>query len=70
MKAKTYAVLVGNIGLIPAKNLIEARMIYGTYKRQSIEGVGRAAGEPVTIFEDGEPLPQYDYQPPQSDFEG
>ena len=50
-----YQVIVGNIGQVyDGNNPIEARKVYGEYKRQSIDNYGRAAGESVTIFDNGE----------------
>jgi hypothetical protein len=58
-----YQVIVGNIGLVhESNNLITARGAYGEYKRQSQSNYGRAAGEAVTLFKDGEP--HVEYNPP------
>lgn len=48
---KNYEVVVGNIGTVHTGL---ANKWCGEYKRQSDSGVGRAAGEPVTLFVDGE----------------
>lgn len=51
-----YEVVVGNIGRVcETTSPIEARRVYGIYKKQSQSEVGRAGGEDVTIFKDGEP---------------
>jgi hypothetical protein len=51
-----YEVCVGNIGRVyEGENPIEARRIYGKYRSQSESGLGRAGGEDVTLFKDGEP---------------
>lgn len=50
-----YEVIVGNIGQVYEGNKpIDARKVYGIYKRKSLSGDGRAAGEPVTVLKDGE----------------
>lgn len=55
-----YQVIVGNIGIVhEGINPIEARGVYGDYKRQSQSNYGRAAGETVTILKDGEPCVEY-----------
>lgn len=56
MKRETvFEVVVGNIGTVYRGPLLkEALMAFGEYSRQSREGYGRASGEPVTLFKDGE----------------
>jgi hypothetical protein len=55
-----YEVIVGNIGLVyTGSNGFTANVVYGTYKRQSKEGRGRAAGEDVTALRDGEIFHEY-----------
>lgn len=55
-----YEVVVGNIGTTySGDTLKDALVTYKEYKSQSEQNYGRAAGEPVTLFKDGEPL--YDY---------
>jgi len=50
-----YEVVVGNIGTVyDGNNPVEARKDYGEYVKQSKNGYGRAAGESVTIFKDGD----------------
>jgi len=50
-----YQVVVGNIGTVTdTNNPVDARRDYGEYKRQSESGYGRAGGETVTLFKDGE----------------
>ena len=52
---KSYQVVVGNIGEVwSGNNPIDAHKEYGEYKRLSVAGYGRAAGESVTMFLDGE----------------
>jgi len=48
-------IIVGNIGTVYRGNLLkEAMQTYGEYKKQSIANYGRAAGESVTWFKNGE----------------
>jgi len=50
-----YQVICGNIGTVyDGDNMIDANRDYGTYKRQSQSGVGRAGGETVTLFDNDE----------------
>lgn len=57
-----YEVLVGNIGTIySGPDRKQALKDYGEYKRQSIKNYGRAAGEPVTLLQDGEPIMELTY---------
>jgi hypothetical protein len=54
---KKYEIIVGNIGFVyETNNPIDARHVYGQYKRQSLSGIGRAGGESVTLTMDGEPI--------------
>ena len=51
-----YEVVVGNVGSVyHTNNPVHANRIYGEYKTDSTEGVGRASGESVVLLEDGEP---------------
>lgn len=51
-----YEVEVGNIGVTYSGILLkEALATYKEYKSQSAQNYGRAAGEQVTLFKDGEP---------------
>ena len=55
MSTKNYEVIVGNIGTVYlGSSLMEANAAWGEYKRQSKANYGRAAGESVAFFEDGE----------------
>ena len=55
-----YRVTVGNIGLVhEGNNPVEARGVYGDYKRQSQSGYGRAAGEPVILWRNDEVSIEY-----------
>lgn len=57
---KLYEVIVGNIGtVLRTASRNEAVKTYGDYKRISEDGYGRAGGEDVTLFEDGEILFEY-----------
>lgn len=52
---RMYAVIVGNIGTVyDGDSRDEATTSYTTYVKQSMDGIGRAAGEPVTLTRDGE----------------
>lgn len=58
-----YTVNVGNIGQVTDTNdEAEARHDFAVYVNQSKENYGRAAGEPVCLFDNGEPIE--DYSPP------
>lgn len=49
-----YQVVVGNIGTVYDGNMAgAAQAVFDEYMEQSRNNVGRAAGEPVTIMEDG-----------------
>jgi hypothetical protein len=53
---KNYAVTVGNIGTVYSGNrLKDALQAFREYKSQSRENYGRAAGEEVVLWENGEP---------------
>ena len=55
MSTKNYEVIVGNIGTVyRGSNLVEANAAWGEYKLQSEANYGRAAGESVAFFKDGE----------------
>ena len=61
-----YEVIVGNIGRVhTGNNRREASKVYREYVKDSSQPTGRAGGEQVTLFEDGEPLRTYD--PPEAD---
>ena len=50
-----YEVICGNIGTSYAGNsYLRAISAYGAHKEQSEKGIGRAAGEDVTLLKDGE----------------
>lgn len=52
-----YTVHVGNVGQVHSgTDPIEARKHYDEYVAISRRGIGRAGGEQVTLFEDGEPI--------------
>lgn len=55
--APVYRVTVGNIGEVYAGNsAAEARATFNIYKAQSLANEGRAAAEPVTLWEHGHPV--------------
>lgn len=62
-----FQVVVGNIGHVyEGNNYMQARTIYSAYVKQSKSGIGRAAGEPVTLFHNGNIRSEYfapDYRP-------
>lgn len=61
VKTYQYQVVVGNIGTVyDGPNVIEARMAYSSYVKQSTENYGRAAGESVTMFLNGEVRREHD----------
>lgn len=56
-----YEVIVGNIGKVHEGGFIDtARAQFAVYKNRSIKGLGRAAGENVTLWKDGEIIDEYD----------
>ena len=47
-----YHLIVGNLGLVGTYPRIRnAIPDFNSYRRQSIDNVGRVAGEPVTLFD-------------------
>ena len=55
-----FEVVVGNIGNVyTGTNQEDARDTFAEYKKQSKSGKGRAAGEDVTLFKDGEPIDEW-----------
>lgn len=59
-----YQVTVGNVGtVLDTDNWTDALHTYSNYRGQSQSGVGRAAGEPVTLMRDGEPYFEYGGKP-------
>jgi hypothetical protein len=55
-----YSVVVGNIGTVyDGDSRVRARHNYDTYVADSKDGHGRAAGESVTLFEDGEIIAEH-----------
>lgn len=55
-----YTVVVGNVGTAYSGNdPVEARKVFGEYRDISQGRRGRAAGEDVTLFDDGEPELEY-----------
>lgn len=56
----SYTVVVSNVGTVyEGDQYSEAHATYAEYQQQSRSGYGRAAGEPVTLFEDGEIVLEY-----------
>ena len=57
---KTYEVIVGNIGRVyRGEDKNEAQTLYQHYLTQSEAQHGRAAGEDVSLFENGEPIAEF-----------
>lgn len=55
-----YEVIVGNIGKVfEGPNGFEARKNFNTYVGQSKRQVGRASGEQVSLWKDGDILEEY-----------
>jgi len=55
-----YTVVIGNIGTVyDGDSEAAARTIYASYVRSAQSGVGRAAGEQVTLFGDGEVVEEH-----------
>ena len=55
-----YTVIVGNIGQVAAtEDKAVATKCYRSYTLASREGVGRAAGEDVTLLNDGNIMEEY-----------
>jgi hypothetical protein len=55
-----YTVIVGNVGMVTDTTIHrEALSVFKDYREQSKRGIGRAAHEPVTLMEDGEPILEY-----------
>lgn len=62
-----YEVTVGNIGHVyTGPSGKKARADFAWYVKQSKLGVGRAAGEQVTLCKDGEPIKEH-FPPPAYD---
>jgi hypothetical protein len=59
-RAALYEVLVGNIGTVHrGSNRKAADAVFALYRGQSKSGRGRAAGEDVTLFANGEPVREH-----------
>ncbi len=60
MKTKlVWEVTVGNIGTVYTGNGRDAKRAFAAYRDSSKCAVGRAAGESVTLWKDGEPVKEY-----------
>lgn len=61
---KLYEVIVGNVGLVfTGADERTARQEFSDYVRISKSGAGRAGGEDVYLFEDGDPIESYEPVP-------
>jgi hypothetical protein len=59
-----HEIIVGNIGIVyQGDEFREAHKWYSAYLLKSMQGVGRAAGEPLTWLQNGEVFEEY--MPPQ-----
>jgi len=68
---KKYEVTVGNVGLIiDTTNHVKAMSEYEGWIAMSKHPRGRASGEDVTLWENGEPLKEYNAPPPPNMDEG
>ncbi len=47
------------IGNVYSGNGTEAKRVFATYREQSQTNYGRAAGEDVTLWKDGEPVKEF-----------
>jgi hypothetical protein len=55
-----YEVIVQNIGKVHEGGFVDtARNQFAVYKNRSIKGIGRAAGEGVSLWKDGEIIEEY-----------
>jgi hypothetical protein len=55
-----YDLVVSNIGLVRSTSVKQAALdLYNEYVSQSKLSTGRAAGENVTLMEDGEPIKEF-----------
>lgn len=54
-----YSVIVGNIGTVYTGDGTNARRHFSEYRAQSKNGIGRAAGENVTILHNNEIIKEF-----------
>jgi hypothetical protein len=55
-----WQVIVGNVGTVyygPSRR--DAYATFNTYRNDSARGIGRAAGEPVTLMRDDQPFREH-----------
>lgn len=65
--ANAYEVVVGNVGTVLTTDVfMDALKTYTDYLKLSKDHVGRASGEEVVLFKNGEPL----YEHPAENQEG
>ena len=56
-----YQVVVGNLGMVyDGEDWVTARDHFDSYKRISQEGRGRAGGESVVLFDNGEVIAEHE----------
>ena len=59
-KPKSYEVIAGNIGTVcSSESEAEARAVFASYCESSQDTGSRAAGESVTLLQDGEPIAEF-----------
>ncbi len=62
-ESKTYEVIVGNIGRVyHGDSYIAAQSVFNDYRELARLDMGRASGESVVLFEDGEILLEHEGQ--------
>jgi len=56
-----YEVIVGNIGRVyEGYNKMESEIHFDHYKTLSVDGVGRASGESISLWKDSEPILEHE----------
>lgn len=54
-----WEVTVSNLGNVYSGNGRDAKRVFATYREQSRADYGRASGESVTLWKDGEPSKEF-----------
>jgi len=56
----SYVVICGNIGMVYSGGVYQSALdAFTVYKNKSIRGEGRASGESVTMFRNGEVIKEF-----------
>ena len=56
-----YEVIVGNIGMVyGGSSKMESEIHFDHYKTLSVDGVGRASGESISLWTDSEPILEHE----------